>query len=70
MAKRSIGLGIETPSEIVKGRDHISDEDLMRRLTGEVQDKGFVSTNLDSLVAWARTGFAMANDFRACLLCR
>lgn len=31
-------------------------DEILRRVTGELQDKGFVVANVDKLVNWARTG--------------
>ncbi len=31
-------------------------DEILRRVTGELQDKGFVVSSVDSLVNWARTG--------------
>ncbi|MEQ8193426.1 MAG: NADH-quinone oxidoreductase subunit B, partial [Rhodospirillales bacterium] len=29
---------------------------VLKRVTGELQDKGFIVSNIDKLVTWARTG--------------
>src|SRR5690348_13109172 len=44
--KGSAGMGVETASQ----------ELLLRQMGEEIQDKGFIVTQFDKLVNWARTG--------------
>ena len=45
-------MGVSTTPD----REAAAPDALMRRVADEVNDKGFVVTQLDKLVNWARTG--------------
>ena len=42
---------------------------VLRRVAGELEDKGFVVAQLDKLAGWAPLRFALAHDVRPGLLC-
>ncbi|MBT4891185.1 MAG: NADH-quinone oxidoreductase subunit B [Rhodospirillales bacterium] len=60
MEKRGPGMGVETNSLISADGSPLlpgkMQDDILRGVTGELQDQGFVVANLDKLVNWARTG--------------
>ena len=59
MEKGSLGMGVTTnplagdTASLPPGAEQ---EALLKQVTGELQDKGFVLANVDKLVNWARTG--------------
>ncbi|MBO6948328.1 MAG: NADH-quinone oxidoreductase subunit B [Rhodospirillales bacterium] len=58
MAKRSARMGVTTstqtePAPLPPGEEQ---DLILRQVTGELQDKGFVIASVDKLVNWARTG--------------
>ncbi|MBO6520745.1 MAG: NADH-quinone oxidoreductase subunit B [Rhodospirillales bacterium] len=58
MAKRSARMGVTTttqtePAPLPPGAEQ---DEILRQVTGELQDKGFVVASVDKLVNWARTG--------------
>jgi NADH-quinone oxidoreductase subunit B len=48
------------PDQIAWNRDHLpagaAQDGVLRGITGEITDKGFVVANIDKLVNWGRTG--------------
>src|SRR4051812_13747557 len=57
MAERSAGMGvIMTPGAGAPLAPGPEQQALLKTVTDEFQDKGFVVAQLDKLVAWARTG--------------
>ena len=59
MAKRGTGVGINPDTQVPAATTLPpgSEQDtLLKRVTGELTDKGFVIAKLDNLVNWARTG--------------
>lgn len=59
MEKGSLGMGVTT-NPLAGGTESLSpgaeQDALLKRVTGELQDKGFLLANVDRLVNWARTG--------------
>ncbi len=54
-------MGVETNASATNGgmtplAPGVEQDELLRRVTGELTDRGFVVANLDKLVNWARTG--------------
>ena len=59
MEKGSLGMGVTTnplAGDAVSLTPGAQQEALLNQVTDELQDKGFVLSNVDKLVNWARTG--------------
>jgi NADH-quinone oxidoreductase subunit B len=55
--KRSLGLGVETkPVEVLPLAPGDQQDAILRAVSGELTENGFVVASLDKLVNWARTG--------------